>query len=133
MRRISFPLAEILKRLATDFLVFCMDGVGQDRVRAGAWQGEILSAGNAPPEPRKPGLAGAFFRGEKQVAPKCGNVVDKAPALMTFSPFFVWLPSSMVEQLTLNQLVRGSSPRGATTFRFLPVTLVRLRSNASPA
>jgi hypothetical protein len=31
-----------------------------------------------------------------------------------FAP--VWLPSSMVEQLTLNQLVRGSSPRGATSF-----------------
>ena len=29
------------------------------------------------------------------------------------------VPSSMVEQLTLNQLVPGSSPRGATTFCFL--------------
>src|ERR1044071_2202883 len=37
------------------------------------------------------------------------------PAVGVFPPF-VWLPSSMVEQLTLNQLVRGSSPRGATSF-----------------
>jgi hypothetical protein len=38
------------------------------------------------------------------------------------------LGSSMVEQLTLNQLVRGSSPRGATTFRFFPVTFWYARS-----
>ena len=35
---------------------------------------------------------------------------------MSFQPSRFWLPSSMVEQLTLNQLVRGSSPRGATSF-----------------
>ena len=34
----------------------------------------------------------------------------------------------MVEQLTLNQLVRGSSPRGATKFCFFPVTLTVQRS-----
>ena len=37
---------------------------------------------------------------------------------MTFPPFICWLPSSMVEQLTLNQLVWGSSPQGATIFVF---------------
>ena len=36
----------------------------------------------------------------------------------------------MVEQLTLNQLVRGSSPRGATKFRFLPVQQVGLGAAA---
>jgi hypothetical protein len=41
--------------------------------------------------------------------------VDKPSVIMSFFPS-AWLPSSMVEQLTLNQLVRGSSPRGATNF-----------------
>ena|GEM_PF-5624714 len=40
--------------------------------------------------------------------------VDNIGRDLSCSPSVFWLPSSMVEQLTLNQLVRGSSPRGAT-------------------
>ena len=46
--------------------------------------------------------------------------VDNASRFMSFLTSWFRLPSSMVEQLTLNQLVRGSSPRGATTFSFFP-------------
>ena len=41
VRRISFPVPEILKRLATDFLVFCMERVEENRGREPSWQGEI--------------------------------------------------------------------------------------------
>lgn len=44
------------------------------------------------------------------------KAVDTGRGLVSFRPSVCWLPSSMVEQLTLNQLVRGSSPRGATSF-----------------
>ncbi len=43
---------------------------------------------------------------------------DKGAFDLSFS-FSFWLPSSMVEQLTLNQLVPGSSPGGATKMFFL--------------
>jgi hypothetical protein len=49
---------------------------------------------------------------------RVGNGVDKLWPIQTFGRLALRLPSSMVEQLTLNQLVRGSSPRGATTLRF---------------
>ena len=42
--------------------------------------------------------------------------IDINIVVVSFSLFISRLPSSMVEQLTLNQLVRGSSPRGATNF-----------------
>ena len=54
---------------------------------------------------------------------KCGNEVDMADRSITLASLFVRLPSSMVEQLTLNQLVPGSSPGGATKFRYFPVIL----------
>jgi hypothetical protein len=42
-------------------------------------------------------------------------VLEKIPLVRTPSRSAVWPDSSMVEQLTLNQLVRGSSPRPATS------------------
>lgn len=45
------------------------------------------------------------------------NYVDREAGTRTFLPSVFWFPSSMVEQLTLNQLVQGSSPWGTTTFR----------------
>src|SRR3954470_11426234 len=110
-----------------------MGGVGQDRVRTRPWQGEFSTIVGQVPRPVARAIQRAIFRGKMPDVPKCGNVVDKAPWLTTFWPFDFWLPSSMVEQLTLNQLVPGSSPGGATTSCFLPVTLVRSRSNALPA
>jgi hypothetical protein len=95
-----------------------MDGVGQDRVRPEAWQGEIFTIAKGPFERRMRGPTDPFFRAKMQPDAKCRNVVDKAGGLMTFWPFDFWLPSSMVEQLTLNQLVPGSSPGGATNFLF---------------
>ena len=46
------------------------------------------------------------------------NGVDLPLQILSFLPLAEWLPSSMVEQLTLNQLVPGSSPGGATTLLF---------------
>src|SRR5437868_4186790 len=51
-----------------------------------------------------------------------------------FPPLSFWLPSSMVEQLTLNQLVRGSSPRGATSLDLrVPPQVVFSQSNLASA
>lgn len=44
------------------------------------------------------------------------KTVDKSGGVLSFSPLVFWFPSSMVEQLTLNQLVQGSSPWGTTNF-----------------
>src|SRR5882724_6073226 len=40
VRRTSLPVEVSLKRLATDFLVFCMERVVKNRDRRGDWQGE---------------------------------------------------------------------------------------------
>ncbi len=45
------------------------------------------------------------------------NGVDKGGGVSPVHPSSFWFPSSMVEQLTLNQLVPGSIPGGTTTFR----------------
>ena len=47
-------------------------------------------------------------------APIAAKGIDNLDCDLSCSRSVFWLPSSMVEQLTLNQLVRGSSPRGAT-------------------
>ena len=66
-------------------------------------------------------LAQANEGGLISILPSKG--IDTSGPNLSFSQFAFRLPSSMVEQLTLNQLVRGSSPRGATTLvAFAPST-----------
>ncbi len=50
------------------------------------------------------------------VSKKTKKVVDNRPGILSFCPLVFRFPSSMVEQLTLNQLVPGSSPGGTTKF-----------------
>ena len=45
VRRMSLPVPLILKRLATDFLVFCMKGVDKNRDAGANWQGETEPIG----------------------------------------------------------------------------------------
>lgn len=55
-----------------------------------------------------------FFSTTKNRSSCSPKGVDNRGRDLSCSRSVFWLPSSMVEQLTLNQLVRGSSPRGAT-------------------
>jgi hypothetical protein len=59
--------------------------------------------------------------------------VDIEGADVTFPPFICRLPSSMVEQLTLNQLVWGSSPQGATNFPLFHSLYRQVRRGSMPA
>lgn len=100
VRRISLPVEESLKRLATDFFVFCMGWVWENRLSAESWQGENR------------GYLGLYERYNAIASWHRGMVWD-------FETLHWRLPSSMVEQLTLNQLVPGSSPGGATNEKFI--------------